>query len=74
MLLKRELQVKKAEINFKINVSEILSSKTRRPGVRDFSSPDIENIRNFSTPQQFNELRAEWADETIAVVNRVPVL
>jgi len=47
VVLKRELQVKKPDINFKINASEILSSKTRRPGVRDFSSPDTENVKKF---------------------------
>jgi len=49
-LLKRELQVKKTEINVKINASEILGSKTRRPGVRDFSSSNIENVKkNFDS-------------------------
>jgi hypothetical protein len=47
VLVKRELQVKKADSSFKINASEILGSKTRRPGIRDFSSLDIENVKKF---------------------------
>jgi hypothetical protein len=47
VLAKREIQVKRADSNFKINASEILGSKTRRPGIRDFSSPDIESVKKF---------------------------
>jgi len=47
VLVKRELQFKRADSNFKINASEILGSKTRHPGIWDFSSPDIEYVKKF---------------------------